>query len=107
MFKGLECTCTGKCTLAFKVARYLDQRTRGFIDMFISISSESTTEEGWTQVDGDGAEPDHEQPKRHALRVVLHQLQRLHVSLLQVAGHYWSSVENCGQQINLDNNIEI
>ena len=50
--------------------RSLHQRTRGLIDMFVCVGCQGSTEEGWTEVDGDGGEPDHEETKADTLRVV-------------------------------------
>ena len=62
----------------------LNKRTAGFVDMVVSIGSQSSTQEGGSKVDCDRGEPDHEETEGDTLRIVLDYLHRLHVVVLQV-----------------------
>ena len=48
----------------------LNQRTGRLQHVGVSVGGESPAEEGGSEVDGDGGEPDHEETKADTLRVV-------------------------------------
>ena len=59
---------------------HLHQRARGLVDVEVGVGGQRAAEEGGSEVDGDGGEPDHEETKGDTLRVVRHHLYGVNIS---------------------------
>ena len=80
---------------------HLDQRTGRLQHVGISVGGESSAEEGGSEVDGDGGEPDHEEAECDALRGVAPHLPHLQLPLLQLRGDHRRGVQHRGQEVHL------
>ena len=80
---------------------HLHQRARGLVDVEVSVGGQRAAEEGGSEVDGDGGEPDHEEAECDALRGVAPHLPHLQLPLLQLRGDHRRGVQHRGQEVHL------